>query len=161
MLEIGGIRGKSPHSKQSTTPKVNTGTAIGIGAIMTAMTGDSESEKGSWDPFDDTPESEPRPPRGRRRSDRADRGAYRVLRAHFRAQCAARREPCHICGLGIDYRLLHPDRWCWELDHYVPVAVEPAIELAPSNWRASHSGCNRARATSDVVSEYGESSEDW
>lgn len=134
---------------------------------MTAMTGvdsiydDLPEDEPPWRPKPSQPSGQPRPPGQRRRSDGPDRRLYRNLRAMFRTQCMARREPCWLCGEPIEYDRVYPDPMAWELDHAEPVALAPQLELEPSNWRASHSCHNRARATSAVVSEYGESSEAW
>lgn len=84
-------------------------------------------------------EPEPRRPyqRRQRRSDGPDRRIYRKLWAQFRAGCAARREPCHLCSEPILYSLHYPDPDAFELDHWTPVAVDPrlgecrVLDLAP------------------------------
>lgn len=52
---------------------------------------------------------------------------------------------CHICGLPIDYKLKTPDPMSFEVDHIVPVSVNPSLEAVPSNWAASHRRCNKQK----------------
>ena len=128
--------------------------------------------------FDDVPAPGELPPpeRGRwpgqvrRDIDGPQRGSYVALRKVFREQCAAAWTPCHVCNQPIDYRLKHGDPWAWELDHLVPVIRDPSLALVVSNFRASHSVCNKRRGLLEgpagaVDDEYedllGEPSEAW
>lgn len=104
--------------------------------------------------YDDTPETAwPEPPpraRKRRRSDGADRHAYQVMRAHFREQCAARKDGCWLCSQPINYALTHPDPWSWTLDHIILVSVDARLEFEPSNWASAHRVCNLRRQKGEL-----------
>ena len=68
-------------------------------------------------------------------------------------------------GNAIDYNARSGPR-AFELDHYVPVSVDPTLALEPSNFRASHSLCNRRRQAREAegietVPATGIPSEDW
>ena len=72
----------------------------------------------------------------------------------------AGREPSWLCSTPINYGISSGPR-AFELDHAIPVSVAPELALEPSNFKASHSLCNRRRQASDVVPLTGEPSEDW
>ena len=67
------------------------------------------------------------------------------LRDRARALVRRSGSDCHICGLPIDYTLKSPDPMSFEVDHKVPMAVDPSLAAVPSNWAASHRRCNRAK----------------
>jgi hypothetical protein len=103
----------------------------------------------------------PATPRKRRHIDIGqDRNTYRVLRENFRLRCMAAREPCWLCGGAIDYSARSGPR-AFELDHEHPVSVAPELALVESNFRPSHSLCNRRRQAADAVLLTGEPSEEW
>lgn len=86
------------------------------------------------------------------------------LRQEFRATCAAANEPCWICGTAIDYAApfnewRNPDRF--QLDHFYPVSTHPHLQEDPTNFRASHAGCNEARGNGTVTAGLGTLSRQW
>jgi hypothetical protein len=110
--------------------------------------------------YDDVPEHEW--VRVQRRSDGAERGAYRALREQFRVRCLAARLPCHFCNEPIDWAARHGSPAAFEVDHLEPVAVAPEREFDLSNWLPAHALCNRRRGAADItVSDCGIPSEDW
>lgn len=115
--------------------------------------------------FDDTPESER--PETRRAIDGPLRRTYVVFRDRFRRSCSAARAICWICDQPIDYSLKHGDPWAFELDHALPVETHPELALDPSNFKPSHSRCNKRRALAegpsgdDGVPDTGIASEIW
>ena len=113
------------------------------------------------DPWDDLKENVwPKSPRKRRDIDGKDRHAYRVARENFRVRCMAAREPCWLCDEDISYHL-RSGPMAFELDHAIPVSVEPRLALDPNNYRPAHAVCNRKRQAGAAVPITGEPSEDW
>lgn len=70
---------------------------------------------------------------------------WRRIRENFRA---ARIQPCAICdGVegDIDYDAEANEPLAMELDHIVPLSVDPTRAEDPSNLRPVHAVCNRRR----------------
>lgn len=71
---------------------------------------------------------------------------YRTSRAAFKAECAIRNEPCHIC-IGtrgpIDYTT-NDKPLSFSLDHRVPTSLGGAM-VSTDNYAASHLSCNSSR----------------
>jgi 5-methylcytosine-specific restriction endonuclease McrA len=93
---------------------------------------------------------------------------YRMLRANYRAACAAFTNPdgtvgacCWLCGKTLDYSLPdnHPEGF--NLDHAIPVSVDPALAEDPANFRSAHQDCNQRRGDQAPFIELGQLSEDW
>jgi hypothetical protein len=75
----------------------------------------------------------------KRRSDGAERGAYKILRTQFLARCAAARTPCCFCNQPIDYSLPHGDPGSPTVEHTVSPAARPDLELEDRLWAPAHS----------------------
>jgi hypothetical protein len=119
------------------------------------------------DELNDTPESATI---GRRPQTQADRDkaremrdgpVFKNLKAKFRANCARNREPCHLCGDAIDYRLDYGHPQAFELDHIKTVKERPDLVLDVLNFGASHHDCNQNRGTDDPPLHLGTPSEIW
>jgi 5-methylcytosine-specific restriction endonuclease McrA len=63
----------------------------------------------------------------------------------LRREVLASEDTCHICGNPVDVTLPHRDPWAPQVDHIVPIWVDPTLALERSNVRLSHFRCNRAR----------------
>lgn len=66
--------------------------------------------------------------------------ARRKVRAWLRAQG----NPCHICGMAIDYSLPAGDPMSFEVDELVPVSLGGS-PIDRSNVAAAHRICNQKR----------------
>lgn len=122
--------------------------------------------------YDDTRESDkswsgqhdwaiPAAPRKRRAIDTGqDRNTFKVLRENFRLRCMSDRADCWLCFNPIDYRARSGPK-AFELDHAIPVSTAPELAMVESNFRASHSLCNRRRGDAEVAPPTGEPSECW
>lgn len=85
-------------------------------------------------------------------------------RKEFREQSEAENAPCWMDGMPIDYTaawddFANEDRF--QLDHYYPVSTHPELQEDPTNWRASHAGCNLARSNGAPVATLGTPSRAW
>lgn len=69
---------------------------------------------------------------------------------------------CWLCLQRIDYDL-EPgsEDAAHELDHMVPVSVDPSLQEDPTNFRHSHRGCNRSRSNRAPVGALGDVVEAW
>jgi len=86
------------------------------------------------------------------------------LRKEFREQCEKVNAPCWMDGMPIDYTAPwddfgNDDRY--QMDHFFPVSTHPGLQDDPTNFRASHAGCNLARSNGDPVAPLGIPSRDW
>lgn len=72
---------------------------------------------------------------GRRRSD-----ALRQIKAAGQAN----NTPCDICGQAIDYSLEYPHPQSCSVQHVKSRKLYPSLTWEPSNWRPSHSDCNKS-----------------
>ncbi len=72
----------------------------------------------------------------------------------------AARSPCWLCDEPINYALTRGPE-AFQLDHAVPVSVEPRLALATHNFRPSHAKCNNLRRDGKAEPITGEPSEDW
>jgi len=60
-------------------------------------------------------------------------------------------QPCHLCGLPINYAAKSPDPWSLEVDHIIAVAIARARGWTDeqindlSNTRPAHRKCNNRR----------------
>lgn len=71
---------------------------------------------------------------------------HRKAQQAFKAQCRARGAGCWLCTeQPIDYDADRYDPNSFQLDHVIPVSVDPSREQDPSNWAPSHRSCNNAR----------------
>lgn len=90
--------------------------------------------------------------------------AMKKSRTDFRAQCEAEDAPCWMDGQPIDYTAPFDD-WKndnrFQLDHYYPVSTHPELQEDPTNYRASHAGCNSARGNGSPTAGLGTLSEQW
>ncbi len=84
-------------------------------------------------------------------------GRWRKLRENLRLQ----RNPCWLCGQGIDYSLKWPDSRSFSVDHAVPLGKDPTRAEDPGNLRASHLGCNASRQDNDPRPTLGSTSRNW
>ena len=70
--------------------------------------------------------------------------------------------PCWICGQAIDYDATpNTTDDSHSLDHYRPVSLFPDLEEDPSNYRHSHTSCNRKRGNKMPTGEIGKQSRIW
>lgn len=76
------------------------------------------------------------PPRSKGRTGRPWRRAAEQLRA--------RREPCWLCHLPIDYNAKPRTRWSFSVDHVIPLS-RGGPERNPELLRPAHYGCNARR----------------
>jgi len=86
---------------------------------------------------------------------------YKASRARFRAECEREQRPCWLCGLPIDYTLVHPHPECFNLDHAYTVGDRPELAEDPANYRPSHKHCNEERGDNEPFIPLGSPSEDW
>lgn len=69
---------------------------------------------------------------------------------------------CWICGERIDYDALPGStEQSHELDHAIPVSERPDLQEDPSNFRHSHSICNRRRSNKAPLPSLGEAVPAW
>lgn len=81
--------------------------------------------------------------------------------ARLRADAAAARRPCWLCGQPIDYTLRKPDPACFSLDHVKPISTHPQLEHDPTNHAPAHLGCNSSRSARDPRPGLGSTSRRW
>jgi hypothetical protein len=126
----------------------------------------------TYDPYDDTPEGEPRYPSAQRRKepDVRESAAYKTLRVQFRHQCRTHRNTdgsyglrCWLCYKPINYGLRYPHRMSFSVDHAIPVRLAPERALDTTGWRPAHLRCNqsRNRKIENDRCEIGQPSESW
>ena len=72
----------------------------------------------------------------------ANRGKTQVRDQHRRT-LKARREPCGICKMPIDYSLPHLDRQAFVADHIIPLAKGGPDTL--ENKQSAHRSCNESK----------------
>ncbi len=75
----------------------------------------------------------------------ANGNARRKLRAWLKAQ----QQPCHICGMAIDYSLPAGNPMSFEVDEIVPVS-KGGSPLDRANVAAAHRVCNERRGNKSV-----------
>lgn len=85
-------------------------------------------------------------------------------KAEFKAECKANDERCWICRQPIDYDApwndwSNPSRF--ERDHRLPVSTHPQLEDDPTNWEASHAGCNNERKNKPPRPAIGKATRAW
>jgi 5-methylcytosine-specific restriction endonuclease McrA len=81
---------------------------------------------------------------------------YDTERYKFIGVCEANNVMCWLCGKPINYKARAQTPDAFELDHARPVSTHPELAHEPTNFRASHSACNRSRgATPMAVSARG------
>lgn len=87
------------------------------------------------------------------------------LRDDFKAECAARNDPCWLCEQRtIDYAaagddFANDDRF--QLDHAFTVRDFAELQEDVENFRASHASCNRARGAGHPPANLGTLSREW
>ncbi|MDK8637518.1 HNH endonuclease [Corynebacterium imitans] len=81
--------------------------------------------------------------------------------AAYREQCAADGLPCWLCGQPIDYNAAGGTPNAFELDHFYPRTDYPELTWEESNFRPSHSGCNRSRGKRDAPAAIGPTTIAW
>jgi 5-methylcytosine-specific restriction endonuclease McrA len=64
--------------------------------------------------------------------------------------CELHDTPCWLCGKKIQYKAKAETPLAFELDHARPLSSHPELAHEPSNFRASHSQCNRSRGDKAV-----------
>jgi 5-methylcytosine-specific restriction endonuclease McrA len=80
------------------------------------------------------------------RSDRR----YSDERAMFKGVARQNNTPCWLCGKPIDYAAPPQTPNAFELDHAQPLSTHPELAYEPTNFRASHSLCNRKRGNTHI-----------
>lgn len=70
--------------------------------------------------------------------------------------------PCWLCGQPIDYDV-EPNSTdeSHNLDHFIPVSVNPSMQYDPANWRHSHRICNILRGAEPPKIPLGMFSREW
>lgn len=88
--------------------------------------------------------------------------AFRKARDRFFAEGLKDDAPCWLCGQPIDYAA-QPGTTddSHELDHYVPVSVDPSLQYDPGNFRHAHRVCNILRGASPPKLSLGLHSRRW
>jgi 5-methylcytosine-specific restriction endonuclease McrA len=76
---------------------------------------------------------------------------YRTQRAEFKEQSKQRNDPCWLCGKRIDYDAPPQTALAFEIDHAIPRATRADLAWDTTNWRPSHSSCNRARGNTPAT----------
>lgn len=96
-------------------------------------------------------------------TDVAEWGGSRAVAAtaEFKAESEACAAPCWLCQQPIDYAAPAGTPDAFELDHYYPRSEYPELTWDPSNFRAAHSSCNRARGKRDAPLGLGPLSAVW
>jgi 5-methylcytosine-specific restriction endonuclease McrA len=77
------------------------------------------------------------------------------------ADLRARRSPCWLCGQPINYSLPPSDPASFSVDHVEPLSKRPDLAEEPTNLRAAHSRCNKARGNRDPKPGLGSTSANW
>lgn len=69
---------------------------------------------------------------------------------------------CWICERRIDYDA-EPGTTeeSHELDHMIPVSIDPGLQEDPTNFRHAHRRCNRERSNRSPVGDLGDRVEAW
>ena len=81
---------------------------------------------------------------GKKKRYRPDKdGNQRAMFDAFKRQAKLLQEPCHICGLPINYELKFPHPWSGVIDHIVPISL--GGNSMPDNLAAAHNRCNRRK----------------
>jgi hypothetical protein len=94
----------------------------------------------------------------------SNNACYTRQRTEFKERCRSRNLPCHICHgeLGpIDYSAEPQTSKAFELDHYKPVSTHPHLYYMVTNWRPSHSACNRSRQAKKLDDQPEKGSTKW
>ena len=88
--------------------------------------------------------------------------AFQKARDRFFAEGLKDDAPCWLCGQPIDYTA-QPGTTddSHELDHYVPVSVDPSLQYDPGNFRHAHRVCNILRGASPPKLSLGLHSRRW
>lgn len=88
--------------------------------------------------------------------------AFQKARDRFFAEGLKDDAPCWLCGQPIDYAA-QPGTTddSHELDHYVPVSVDPSLQYDPGNFRHAHRVCNILRGASPPKLSLGLHSRRW
>lgn len=88
--------------------------------------------------------------------------AFQKARDRFFAEGLKEDAPCWLCGQPIDYAA-QPGTTddSHELDHYVPVSVDPSLQYDPGNFRHAHRVCNILRGASPPKLSLGLHSRRW
>lgn len=88
--------------------------------------------------------------------------AFQKARDRFFAEGLKDGAPCWLCGQPIDYAA-QPGTTddSHELDHYVPVSVDPSLQYDPGNFRHAHRVCNILRGASPPKLSLGLHSRRW
>jgi len=73
----------------------------------------------------------------------------------------ARKNPCWLCGLAIDYTLPPDDDMAFSVDHVKPWSTHPELREDPDNLAAAHSRCNKQRGNKPPPLGLGLLSREW
>lgn len=95
-------------------------------------------------------------------SERSTTRAFRKASQEFFEQGKHESAVCWLCGQPIDYSV-DPGSTddSHNLDHYVPVSMDPSIQHDPANWRHSHRICNILRGAAPPKLPLGTFSREW
>ncbi|AKV55516.1 gp55, HNH endonuclease [Bifidobacterium actinocoloniiforme DSM 22766] len=88
--------------------------------------------------------------------------AFQKARQRFFEQGKKENAPCWLCDLPIDYTVKPGSTdESHELDHYVPVSVDPSLQYDPGNFRHAHRICNILRGADPPKLTLGMHSRTW
>lgn len=88
--------------------------------------------------------------------------AFQKARQRFFEQGRKDNAPCWLCDLPIDYSVPPGSTdESHELDHYVPVSVDPSLQYDPGNFRHAHRICNILRGAAPPKLSLGIHSRQW
>jgi 5-methylcytosine-specific restriction endonuclease McrA len=88
--------------------------------------------------------------------------AFQKRRDEFFEQGQRENAPCWLCGQPIDYSAKPGSTDdSHELDHYVPVSVDPTLQYDPANFRHAHKICNVLRSNKPPKLSLGIHSRQW
>jgi 5-methylcytosine-specific restriction endonuclease McrA len=75
----------------------------------------------------------------------ANAGRSTALWRRLKAQQRAKRLPCWLCGMPIDYSLKYPDPGSFTVDHVRSWVNHPELREDPGNLVSAHASCNWAK----------------
>lgn len=88
--------------------------------------------------------------------------AFQKQRQLFFEQGQREQAPCWLCGQSIDYSAKPGSTdESHELDHYVPVSIDPSLQYDPGNFRHAHRICNILRGADPPKLSLGMHSRQW
>ena len=80
---------------------------------------------------------------------------------HLAKEQRAKRLPCWLCGLPIDYTLPPDDDMAFSVDHVKPWSTHPELREDPGNLASAHARCNKQRGNKAPPPSLGLMSREW